>query len=314
VPTVSVCIPTYNSASYVAQTLDSILAQTYRDFEIIVSDNCSSDETRSILREYESAHGIRLHFNERNIGPGANFNKLIDLARGELVAIYHADDLYEPSIVSTCVNVFMEDDEIALVGTMATAINSTGEKLFDYSLPHFLVSGGIRRYGFDEAMRGVISTLGNEIFFITPSIMVRKSLYNQLGRFDESSYKCSGDYEMWLRIARRRPVAIIDKPLMNYRLHDKQGSELEVRKNVELPDLLLVFDEYAGYLTNTNTLAECRRFVDRAVIKTALKQNCINQFEKSSTTLGRLGGPAYRLAGRVIAWANRLGLNLHIRP
>lgn len=313
-PTVSVCIPTYNSASYVAQTLDSILAQTYQDVEIIVSDNASTDETVEILREYEATHGIQVHRNERNIGPNDNFNRLISLAKGKYTAIYHSDDLYEPTILEESVEVLDRNRDVGLVTTMAKVINAQGDYLYSYALPGEIAAMNKSIYSFEEAFLGVVLTLDRTIFFVTPSVMVRTAAYRELGFFDWSRYGCTIDYEMWLRIARRYKVGQINRELMRYRLHAQQGSEMEVRNNIELPDLLLVLDEYVHYVADAAIVKICRRFVDRTIIKTALKQNFINQFDKSSMSLERLTTPLYRLAGNAVACANMLGLNLHVRP
>src|SRR3990170_7727880 len=105
---VSICIPTYNSARYLRQCLDSIASQTYKNVEVIISDNASTDDTVSIINEYMNKYGFKLNINPVNIGACANFNKLISLARGKYIAIYHADDVYEQTIVEESVRVLDE--------------------------------------------------------------------------------------------------------------------------------------------------------------------------------------------------------------
>lgn len=313
-PRVSICVPTYNSALYLRQSLDSILSQSYKDFEVIVSDNASTDETVSILDEYAALYGIKVYRNEKNIGAIANFNRLVELAGGEYTAIYHSDDIYAGSIIEESVRVLDTDASIGLVSTMADVIDAEGAKLYDYRLHDGIKKLDKTVYDFEEAFLGVIGTRKNTIFFVTSTVMVRTGMYRELGLFNEPVYKCSVDYEMWLRIARKFRVSIIDQKLMSYRVHEKQGSELEVRRNIELPDLLTVIQDYRHYVTNPVIRKAAEYSIDRTIIKTALKQNYVGQFSKSGQTLRMLVTLTYRFFGRAVALANTLHLRLHIWP
>jgi glycosyltransferase involved in cell wall biosynthesis len=313
-PLVSLCVPTYNSGKYLAESLDSLLAQDYANREIIVSDNASSDETVAILRDYAARGAIRLNVQSTNVGAGANFNRLIELAQGELVAIYHSDDLYAPEIVSAAVAEFVAKPDVGLVGTMARVINDAGEQIASYHLPRCLQRLGRADFSFDEAMLGTCGLRGCQGFLVTPSVMVRRSLYEELGLFDQPRFKAACDYEMWLRIATRSRVAVIDRPLMSYRIHQSQGSQHEVRTNIELPDLLLVLDHYLPQVTDPGVRRAVRNFYDWTLVKTALKQNYARLFGKSSTTLAGLRGHSYRPLAFAVRCANRLRLRLGVRP
>jgi hypothetical protein len=119
---------------------------------------------------------------------------------------------------------------------------------------------------------------------------------------------------MWLRIARRYDVAVIDRPLMHYRIHAAQGSELEVRQNVDLPDNLAVIKAYRKHIKSAAVHRLCQKALDRTFVKTALKQNALGQFAKSSATVASLETCGYRFCAWGIRLANRLQLNLRIRP
>jgi glycosyltransferase involved in cell wall biosynthesis len=309
-PLVSICVPTFNSARFLRETLDTLLLQSYTNREIIVSDNASTDETCEILREFEEMHGIRVLYNLENRGAGENFNRLIAAANGEYIGIYHADDLYHSTIVEESVKVLSRDTDLGLVGTMAKAIDVNGAELFDY---HLSVSGH-GKYLFNEAMLAMLRTAGSAIFFITPSIMVRTGVFSEVGFFDQERFKSSVDYEMWLRIARRYPVAVIDSKLMSYRLHEHQGSELEVRKNLDLPDLYRVILEYRQYLQGAAAYKVCDKILDRIIIKTALKQNYLRRFDQSTDTVQHVQSFPYKVLSCLLVVANRLHLNCHIRP
>jgi len=178
---VSICIPTYNSARYLKQCLDSIAAQTYKHVEVIISDNASTDDTVSIISEYVNRYGFKLNINPVNIGAGENFNKLISLAKGKYIAIYHADDVYDDTIVEESVGVLDENETVGLAGTMGNIMNEDGELFNTMRLPRHLKKLSKMIYTFDEALSGIVK---RGWFFVTPSIMVRKKVYDELGVFD----------------------------------------------------------------------------------------------------------------------------------
>lgn len=313
-PLVTICVPTWNSASYVRESLDSILAQDYPNYEVVVSDNCSGDGTQDILREYERAGRIRLNCNEKNIGAGANFNLLIGLARGEFVAIYHSDDVYDAGIVSASAAVLLSRPDVGLVGTMARVISSDGSHRYDYRLPDRLRRPGLGTFDFDEAMLGTTLLAGDRIFLVTPSVMVRRAAYDEFGLFDQPGYAAAVDYEMWLRIAGRYLIAVIDRPLMCYRIHDMQGSQHEVRTNIRIPDSAHLIEDYRGRIRDPHIAKACARYLDRTILKTALKQNDAGCFEQSSATVAGLRKAVYLPAVCVIRLANLLRVRLGIRP
>jgi glycosyltransferase involved in cell wall biosynthesis len=313
-PLVTIGVPTYNSAAYLRESLDSILAQTYPNCEIIVSDNASQDGTVAILREYAGRSGIRLLLNSDNAGAGGNFNRMVEAARGEYVAIYHSDDTYRPTIVEESVRRLNADPAIGLVGTMADVIDSRGTIQYGYELHDAIRRLNRQVFDFDDALLGVLTGSRNKIFFVTPSIMVRRKAYQELGLFDQPTYSSSVDTEMWLRIATRYRVAILDKRLMSYRVHETQGSQLEVRKNVQIPDIFKVITDYRHHISRRDLNAYCGRALDRTLLKTALKQNCIRQFGTSSMTLAGIRTPFYRLCRLFLAMANGLHINLKVWP
>jgi glycosyltransferase involved in cell wall biosynthesis len=313
-PLVSICIPTYNSVCYIRETLDSVRAQTYQHLEIIVSDNASNDGTAALLVEYAERYGIRVVLNDDNVGAGGNFNRLLSHANGEYVAIYHADDVYHSDIVGESVAVLQNHPAVGLVGTLAETIDTDGTRLFEYSLVDVDPTSVAGVFDFDAAFSAVLRTRKHEIFFVTPSIMVRRKAYDEVGSFDQKIWQSSVDYEMWLRIALRYQVAVLNRVLMCYRIHSGQGSELEVRKNVDLPDILAVLQAYQCHLQSESVKSLCCTTIDRIRIKTALKQNAVGQFTKSTATLEQVEKWRYRCCARGIRCVNSLRLNMHIRP
>src|SRR5687767_7387347 len=122
-PLVSICIPSYNSGEFIKQTLESVLAQTYGNIEVIVADDVSKDDTVQIARSISDPR-LKVSVNEKNLGVVGNWNRSIELANGEYIKIMGADDLLAPSCVDEQVKAFLNSKEnIALVTSYKYVIN-----------------------------------------------------------------------------------------------------------------------------------------------------------------------------------------------
>ncbi|KIM09151.1 MAG: hypothetical protein KU28_00465 [Sulfurovum sp. PC08-66] len=280
-PLVSICIPTYNSEKFLKEMLDSIVAQTYKNIEVIVSDNASVDGTSQIAREYCNKYQWNFFQNKINIGAGANFNKLIELANGEYIAIYHADDVYMPTIVEDSIKAFKQNGEIGIVGTMGVEIDSSGIEYKSISLPKSLTSKN--EYSFDDIFTSILNQEG--LFLVTPSIMVRASIYQELGSFRlNERYKSAADYEMWFRIMQKNKIALIDKQLIRYRRHENQGSQHEIYDNVKKPDSLNVYLDYAK--NNYSKYGDLYEYSFYRLMRVlAVKLNNSKEFSKSNQVI-----------------------------
>jgi glycosyltransferase involved in cell wall biosynthesis len=214
-PLVSVCIPTYNAEKTVVNTVQSILNQTYQNLEIIIVNNASTDDTLALLRQFKDPK-IKIYTNSKNIGGEKNWNRCIELASGEYIAIFHADDLYMPDIVEKQVQVFQDKPPIGAVFTMTNHINECGEIIGEHKLPVELKGKGI--YYFPEIF---ISILKNLNILVCPSAMVRSKIYKELAPFNDERFGTSADLDMWLRILEKHPIAILNEKLMNWRVSKK---------------------------------------------------------------------------------------------
>jgi glycosyltransferase involved in cell wall biosynthesis len=128
VPRVSVGLPVYNGAEFLAASIDSLLGQTFDDFELIISDNASTDRTEDICRWYEKRDPrIRYFRQPRNIGAALNYNFVIERARGELFKHASHDDLYGRELLARCVAALDEDENIVLAHSWSAIIDEAGE-------------------------------------------------------------------------------------------------------------------------------------------------------------------------------------------
>jgi len=298
---VSICLPTFNSGRFLRTCLDSIVSQTYSNMEVIISDNASTDSTVDIIQEYVNQYGFKLNQNPKNLGMGGNFNRLISLVRGKYIAIYHADDVYDKSIVEASVKFLNDNESVGLVGTMGSVVNSEGTYLYDFQLHEEIRRMNKTIYTFDDALLCAIRNC-----FITPSIMVRMRAYQELGGFDQPKYKSACDYEMWLRIATKYKVAVIDEKLINYRIHENQVSEHEVRKNVEVPDIVWVLKEYQQVIKDRKLRRYCDAIINKWLFKAAKKQNYVGQYAKSNDTLNIIESKKYWIPKFVFKTFNNL--------
>src|SRR5262245_22546450 len=132
-PRVSIGVPVYNGAKFLRQTLDSILVQTFTDFEVILCDNGSTDDTPLICDEYARRDSrVRLWRSPSNLGPSANYNKCFELSRGELFKWNAADDLIAPDFVEKCVRVLDANPDVVSVYPRSKRINEKGEVFGEY--------------------------------------------------------------------------------------------------------------------------------------------------------------------------------------
>jgi glycosyltransferase involved in cell wall biosynthesis len=251
-PHVSVCIPAYNAGQTLRATLDSILAQSYSEIEIVVSDNHSTDDTRKVIEAY-AAKGVRYCAPPAPptwaadlpsfIGAYLNADFVLSQGRGEFLCLFHADDLYHRAMVEKQVAALQADRHAGAVFTAYRCIGEQGQPVVAprgmAQIPREFGGGGV--FSFAEVFNGVMK-YGN--FLPTPSVMLRRSVREEVGDFDEQRFRTSADLDMWFRIARHCGVALIAEPLLNYRISRRQfGSQYNHLRTVP-SDYLSVMDHY----------------------------------------------------------------------
>jgi glycosyltransferase involved in cell wall biosynthesis len=313
-PLVSICIPTYNSEKYLKRMLDSIVAQTYKNIEVIISDNASSDATVRIAQNYSRKYGWALFENKENIGAILNMNRLVGLARGDYVAIYHSDDVYSPQIVEASCSKLREYPNVGIVSALGIEIDQQGDVLREFNISQkMLRSDGL--YDFEAVFRNIL--LQYEYFLITPTVMVRREVYRELGVFD-SRYPAACDYDMWFRIMQKYLLCIIEENLISYRIHDGQWSYLDIRKNINRPDSLLVYEKYINK-GQRNLECEFNHCYYKLLLITAIKLNNQGNFKESIGMLIDIENKTgnFYLAISILKFLNivkvKVNLNLLIR-
>jgi glycosyltransferase involved in cell wall biosynthesis len=195
-PLVSVIIPTYNRGWILTEAIDSVLAQDYKDYELIVVDDGSTDNTREILDTYGRDIVV---LRQTNKGVSAARNRGIAQAGGQLVAFLDSDDIWQPRKLSRQVDFFKLNPD--------AVINQTEE---------IWIRNGVRVNPKDRHRKpsGMIFERSLGLCLVSPSaVMIQKTLFDAVGVFDENLPACE-DYDLWLRISCRYPVHLIDTPLI----------------------------------------------------------------------------------------------------
>lgn len=133
-PLVSIGLPVYNGENFIREAIDSILAQTFKDFELIISDNTSTDKTEEICREYAAKdRRISYYRNEQNLGPAWNYNRVFELSSGKYFKWAAHDDVCAPEFLERCVEVLEQDASIVLCHPKTKVIDPYGKVIKNYS-------------------------------------------------------------------------------------------------------------------------------------------------------------------------------------
>jgi glycosyltransferase involved in cell wall biosynthesis len=241
-PIISVIMSVYNNIEYIEDAVDSILNQTYRDFEFIILEDGSNDGSREKLIEYsEQDARIKLIQNEKNKGLTKNLNHGLDIAQGKYIARMDGDDIAMPTRFEEQVKHFEADGELVLIGTGYYTIDNNTERY---------------RLTLDSYDKKVTTWLS--IFtppLMHPSSMYRKSLMELGLRYDEKTFPAE-DFDFWSRIMQHGTCYLIPKPLIDYRLHDnnisatRRGEQLKRSAEIVQRNISYYFDENVAKSTD----------------------------------------------------------------
>lgn len=237
-PLVSIIVPVFNGEKYLRESLDSIVAQTYPRFEILVMDDASTDSTPEIIASFGDK--VRYIRQPQNKGQFPNVNDGIALAQGDYIAIYHADDVYDSKIVECEVEFLEKHSEVGAVFCYDIFINAEGREYNRLMIPKELQNKSVLDY---QTVLNAILTYKNR-FLPTPGAMVRASIYKELGTFRGAEFQIASDLEMWLRIARKCSIGILHEYLFSYRHGHENSSQVYYRVRTEEERQFSILDEH----------------------------------------------------------------------
>ncbi len=223
-PLVSVVMPVYNAKKYVAEAIESILTQTFQDFELIVVDDASTDSSPAIIKRYQKRypHKIRIITMKKNVNCGGDrcANEGIKIARGEYIARMDADDISHPTRFEKQVRALKHDHELFLIGANAYVIDAHGHIIGDKLEP-------VKRQEIQKAYFTFHP-------IIHPSVMFRKYIENngekKLFQY-KTKYSANNDYYTFFSlICEGKKVLNLKEKLLSYRMHGKNDTFVNVKK------------------------------------------------------------------------------------
>ncbi len=236
-PKVSVCIPTYNYADYLPLAIESVLRQSFTDFELIIQDDCSSDNTVEVVERYLSDRRLIFQTNERNLGLAGNWNCCLSKAGGQYIKFIFADDLLaSPDCLAKMVSVLDRDRSVSLVSSARNIIDSQSRLvhvLSDFGRGSFAAEGHkITSY----CLLRLTNSIGEP-----SAVMFRRA---DSGRGFSPRYAHALDMEFWFHLLEKGRFVFIDETLTSYRVHPRQKTNENVASLIALHDNVLLLQDY----------------------------------------------------------------------
>jgi len=205
-PAVSVVMPVYNSERYIGESIDSILNQTYDDFEFIIIDDSSTDSTKNIVEEYMSRDDRIKLINLENKGLVASLNEGVKHAKGEFIARMDSDDISFPNRLERQISYLQNNQDIVALGVWTLVIDEDGRPIQRWKL----------NKSHNEIVSRLLSGKGGQL--IHPSIMLRRKALVKVGGYDER-YKVSEDFDLYVRLSEIGILENLPEVLFCWRRH-----------------------------------------------------------------------------------------------
>jgi alpha-1,3-rhamnosyltransferase len=218
---VSVIIPAYNHERYIEEALQSVIKQTYKNIELIVINDGSTDETGTVITKFIKKYkNFNIEYiNKPNEGVCRTLNKGLKLAKGKYVAILASDDMWASERIEKQLQLMEANANIGLVFSDHYFVRYneiTNIKATDYK-------PNIKKCFVNNIQNvNIYEKLLTENIIPAVTVLIRKECFDKIGGFD-NNFKAE-DYDMWLRISKEYPIAFIDEPLAYYRIHDSNVS------------------------------------------------------------------------------------------
>ena len=217
-PQITVAMPVYNGEGFVRLAIQSVLDQTYSDFELLIVDNCSTDGTLDVVKTFSDPR-IRLHINSTNLGMVGNWNRSVELATGEYIKFLSHDDLLDSTCLEEQITGFLnhKQENIGIVTCKKRVINEGGKKV----MPGFGLRGQSRLISGRVAIRKSIRS-GRNIIGEPSVVLIKTNALRASGPFELPEF--TPDIKMWFKILQKNNLFFIDKTLASYRISEQSTS------------------------------------------------------------------------------------------
>jgi glycosyltransferase involved in cell wall biosynthesis len=226
-PKVSILIPTYNYAHYLQETIQSALDQTYSDFELLIVDNHSTDNTEQTIQKYLRDPRVSYHKNAENLGVVGNFNQCLKLAKGEYIKFLCADDKFHPKLLEKYVPIMDQNPNVSLITCDKQAFGNKSHQTIT-PLTHM-------QKGREANLHMLI---GNYCWIGEPTSVMFRKRDLKVGNFS-SEYPQYTDWEMWIRLLTVGDCYIVPEILAYVRFHPGTNSKAQKKRRFSL-----CFEEY----------------------------------------------------------------------
>jgi glycosyltransferase involved in cell wall biosynthesis len=233
-PKVSVLIPVYNGGKYLAECIESVLAQDFTDYEVLIADDHSTDDSLELAQQYAAKDNrVRSWKNPRNLGLVANFNCCLREARGEYIKYISQDDkLLSPETLRLMAKTLDDDDTISMVGSASYVLDDQSRKL------------ELRRYFKDGVMDGKIALLRclerSANLIGEPSVTMYRRRQTERGM--DERYRQLVDLELWTHLLEQGQFAYLSEPLCAFRRHALQQSAVNKSQTVVEEEMLMLLE------------------------------------------------------------------------
>lgn len=300
VPAVSVILPTYNRAHCIRRAIDSVLGQTFDDFELIVIDDGSNDGTRQIIESYDDPRIVHVH-NDENLGQTPRLNEGLRLARADLIAFQDSDDEWLPTKLERQVTAMRaQPPEVGIVYTDKWRFEPGREK-YHWKSPVNMPEDGII---FDGALDDRVYNIGPQ------SVLIRRECFEKVGPFDERLVNFN-DWDIFVRISKYFLFYHIQEPLVNYFVSADGLTSLGEHKGI--PAIEILFEKFLPDLERNPRLLAKRAYwigsyhvregdiaKGRAFLWRALRAQPLNPRYMAAAILASLGAAPYRGLHRLL--------------
>ncbi|RCJ35195.1 hypothetical protein A6769_19090 [Nostoc punctiforme NIES-2108] len=221
-PLVSIILPVYNRKKYLAQAIDSVLQQTYQNWELIIADDHSSEDTKDLLQKYAALPKVNIYYNPQNIGLFANLNQAIKHCNGEYITIICTDDFFLPHCLETNINAIQQYSEANLILSSTYSVNADGEILPNAQNFYYDYIAKETQILQPEQSVPLLLRFGSINGNIT-AMFFKKSLQKRVGDF-RADWRHAADWEWIYRVACCSPILISRVNVAAIRVHEEQLS------------------------------------------------------------------------------------------
>lgn len=238
-PLVSIVVPAYNAERFLEEALASVCAQSHAALEIIVCDDASTDRTPAIAQSTSDPR-VRYLRNEQTLGGYGAMNRAVRDSHGEFVAIYHADDVYDPHIVERELAFLREHPDVGAVFCLDRFIDESGREYGRVRVPPALADART----FDAALLAESLLRYKNAFLRTPSAMFRRAAFDAVGGFDQEGFGIAADLDMWTRLSLEWRIGLVHEYLLGYRHYTAQWSKQYERMRTDAEMYFAAMDRH----------------------------------------------------------------------